>query len=119
MNQMIEIHISDEAGEFYSSDRWSNLDTPGSARVLSIGERVKSPQALAAFRSTQDGKFLLDVVDSFEDALNDEWMPLKIIGLPLDKAKSFIHAVWEELRESDVCHAVKNLKERYAQFSNP
>mgnify|MGYP001550838960 CR=1 FL=1 len=118
MNQMLEMQIFEEAGEIFSSPRWSYPDAPGSAHVLRIGERVKSLDAFVAFRNTEEGKYLLSVIESYEDALNDDWMPFEIIGLSLDKAKSFIHSVWEELRQSDAAGAVKNLRERYAQLSN-
>jgi hypothetical protein len=114
---MFETHISEEAGEIFSSSRWSHPDTPGSAHILSIGERVKSQDAFVVFRNTEEGKFLLGVIESYEDALNDDWMPLEIIGLPLDKAKLFIHAVWEELRQSEAMASIENLRECYAQLS--
>lgn len=118
MNQTIEKYISDEAGDFYSSGRWSNPDTPGSAHIVSIDDRVKYPDWLAAFRKTDPGKYLLSLIESYEEALNDDWMPFEIIGLPLDKAREFIHTVWDELQQVSADDAVKKLRDRYAYLSN-
>lgn len=118
MIKALEVHILEEADEIAASPRWNNPNAPGSGRILDIGERVNSPAAFVAFRSTEEGKYLLDAIDAYENALNDDWMPFQIVGLPLDNAKAFILAVAEELRRGDPVAAVKNLRERYAQLSN-
>lgn len=115
---MLEQHIAEEAGEFYSAARWSDPDVPGSARVLSLAERVNSPEEFVAFRKSEEGRYLLNVIDAFEDAMNDDWMPFEIVGLPLQKARLFIHEVCEQLQKNDMANAVVNLRRRYVELSS-
>lgn len=41
------------------------------------------------FRATEAGDYLLFLVDSFEEALNDDWLPKQICGMSLAQAEKF------------------------------
>ena len=87
---MIQQHLIAEAKELCASRRWRNPDTPGSANIKDYGQRIASPGALQAFRETPEGEYLLGVMDAYEEALNDDWLPFAILGLPLQNARIFI-----------------------------
>lgn len=69
----------------------------GCFRHPGLAERVASPEALGAFRTTEAGRYLLAVVQAYEDALNDAWLPFGIVRLPLDQARRFLGMLADEL----------------------
>lgn len=87
MQDELTKHIAEEADEIYSSWRWEAVDTPGSAKVATLDERVSNSVLLAAYRASDIGRYLLTVVELYEEALNDDWMPRKVAGLPLEKVQ--------------------------------
>jgi len=60
----------------------------------------------------------LTVVDLYEEALNDDWMPREIAGLHLEAARAFIRLVADQLRSNGLDIAVKNLRENYSQLAS-
>lgn len=112
-------HIAEEADDIYSSWRWEAPDTPGSPRVTTLAERVSKPGALATYRESDVGHYLLTVVELYEDALNDDWMPREIAGLSLDAARAFIQLVAEHLRSNSPDIAAEILRERYSRLVAP
>lgn len=117
MTHILAELISEVAGDIYSSPRWDYPDYPGSARITLLADRVNNPDAIATFRSTPIGNYLLTVIDAYIDALNDDWLPGEIVGLPLAESREFAHAVWAELRTGQMDGAVLNLRTRYSSLS--
>ena len=114
---MIQAHIVAEARDFSASHRWAEPDTPGSARVKELHSRLASPEKYAGFRATPEGAFLLSVLETYEGALNDDWLPFEVLGLSLQDAQLFIGLIAQELESNDLSLAVSHLKERYAQLT--
>lgn len=113
---MIE-HLIAEAQALWAAQRRQQPDAPGSAPLVDLSERAAAPAAYRAFRRTPAGAYLLSIIESYESALNDEWLPFAITGLPLDKAKIFIQAVVEQLQHNSLEVAVANLQTCYTQLS--
>lgn len=116
---MIQHHLIAEAKELSASERWYYPDSPGSTHVQRLGERVASPEAYRAFRETPEGDYLLAAIEAFEEALNDDWLPYEIIGLPLEKAREFILAVATELEQYPMPEAIPKLRAAYSRLSRP
>lgn len=116
---MIQHHLVAEAKEICTSIRWQSPDIPGSIHIQEFAERLASPEAYRTFRETSEGRYLLDVVEAYEEALNDDWLPFEIIGLPLEKAREFIHSVATELEQNSMSVAIQRLRACYSQLSQP
>jgi hypothetical protein len=114
---MLESHIIAEAREFATSRRWLNPDYPGSAQVQELSQRLDSPSDYANFRQSPDGRYLLNIIEAYEAALNDDWLPNQIVGLPLEKAREFIQAVADELARNSTVEAMAKLKTHYLLLS--
>jgi hypothetical protein len=114
---MIHRHLIAEAAELSLSRRWDNPDTPGSAGVEELHSRLASPAKYAEFRATAEGEFLLFIFESYESALNDDWLPFEILGLSLRNAQLFIGLVARELESNDLSVVVSHLKESYGRLA--
>lgn len=79
-------------------------------------ERLASAEQYGRFRATSEGAFLLALIESYETALNADWMPFEIFGLPLKEARFFIGLVAAELGTDALSPAVSRLKEAYARL---
>lgn len=114
---MIEQHLVAEAKELSASRRWEEPDFPGSAGVKELHHRLASPEIYAAFRTTPDGQFLLPIIETYEGALNDDWLPTEILGLPLEDAQLFIGLVAREIETNGLSVAAANLKQSYVSLA--
>ena len=114
---MLEPHIIAEAREFAASHRWLNPDYPGSAHVQELSQRLNSPSDYAKFRQSPHGAYLIDIVEAYETALNDDWLPDQVIGLSLEKAREFIQAVVDELAQNSTVEAIVKLRKHYLLLS--
>lgn len=112
-------HIAEEADDMYSSWRWKAPDTPGSARVKTLADRVPERGTLAACRESKAGCYLLTVLERYEETLNDDWTPEQIAGLPLDAAREFIRLLADQLRSKEPDIAVNILREHYTRLQGP
>lgn len=118
MHDDLSKHIAEEADDIYSSWRWEAVDNPGSARVPTLDERVSNSMSLSAYRTSDAGRYLLTVIELYEEALNDDWMPWEIAGLQLEAARAFILQVAEQLRSNGPNIAVENLRKNYSQLAS-
>lgn len=116
---MIQQALMAEAREIFASTRWDYPDAPGSAHITELATRLASPEDYRAFRATAEGSYLLGVVEAFEDALNDEWLPFEIVGLPLEEARNFVLHVAGELEKTTMGEAVQRLRSYYTSLSQP
>lgn len=116
---MIKQHLLAEAKDISASIRWQYPDTPGSAHIVELAARFSSPEIYRAFRETPDGDYLLGIIESFENALNDDWMPYEIIGLSLENAREFISNVAHELERYSMPEAIQRLRSCYFNLSQP
>lgn len=87
-------------------------------QAVTLAKRVRlfqqsRPEA-AAFRDTPEGDYLLYVIETYENAMNDDWLPYEIIGLPLERAREFIRQVEIELESGPTPHLIPNLREVYS-----
>jgi len=114
---MIEQHLVAEAKDFAISSRWGDPNFPGSARVEELHHRLTSPETYAAFRATPDGRFLLSVLEAYEGALNDDWLPTTIFGLQLKDAQFFIGLVADEIETNGLPVAVARLEKAYGSLA--
>jgi biotin operon repressor len=118
MQDHVSKHIAEEVDDMYSSWRWESVDTPGSARVPTLDERVNNSTLLSAYRTSDAGRYMLTVIELYEEALNDDWMPREIAGLRLGAARAFIRQVAEQLRSNGLDVAVENLRKHYSQLTS-
>jgi hypothetical protein len=95
---MIRVHLAQEARELSLASRWQYPDAPGSAQIEPLASRVQSPAEYRAFRGTPEGEYLLAVIESFQEALNDEWLPFEIVGLPLEQAREGLNNSFSSAR---------------------
>ncbi|WP_290886411.1 hypothetical protein [Arenimonas sp.] len=84
--------------DILSAPRWAYPDEPGSANVPMLSTRL-TPQEFQVLRKLPEGEFLLDILDAFEDSLNDDWLPVELAGLPLAQAREFLGAIAAFMRE--------------------
>ncbi|UDM60081.1 hypothetical protein KIJ96_09400 [Pseudoalteromonas piscicida] len=116
---MIQQKIIEEAQEFSNSSRWDDQDYPGSAHIEELHKRLNSPVAYKEFRDTTEGEYLLSVLEAYEDAFNDDWLPFEIVGLTSNNAKEFISLVAQELKSTNLVSAVGHLRNHYQRLSKP
>jgi hypothetical protein len=116
---MIQQHLIAEAKDISASLRWQYPDAPGSEYVIELGSRLSSPETYRAFRETPEGDYLLGIVEAFEEALNDDWLPYEIIGLSLENARAFICNVACELEQYPMPEAIQRLRLCYSKLSQP
>lgn len=116
---MIQQHLIAEAKEISASTRWQCPDTPGSAHIVKLAVRVSSPGMYRAFRETPEGQYLLNVIEAFEEALNDDWLPYEIVGLSLENAREFICSVVGELEQRPMSEVIQGLRSCYSKLSLP
>jgi hypothetical protein len=114
---MITQHIVAEANELSASTRWQNPDSPGSAHILELAQRLAQPSLYADFRRTPDGAYLLEILEAYESAFNDDWLPEEVVGLSLARAREFIQAIADELVLSTSSDAIMKLRMRYSKLS--
>ena len=117
LNPIITAHLGAEAREFSASPRWQYPDTPGSAQIVELGARLCSPTTYSAFRDTPEGDYLLRVIEAYEDAMNDDWLPFEILGLKLEHAQEFITQVARELELGPTDRLIPNLRAIYSALS--
>lgn len=116
-SHLITAHLIAETRELSASPRWQYPDAPGSAQVVELSTRLSSPKEYSAFRDTPEGDYLLYVIEAYEDAMNDDWLPYEIIGLPLERAREFITQVASELASGPTPHFIPNLRAVYSILS--
>jgi hypothetical protein len=108
------------ASDFHTSIRWQHPDSPGSAHVEELGARLHDPAAYRAFRETPEGDYLLSLIEAYEAALNDDWLPLEVVGLSHGAAREFIGCVALELeRQLPLSQIVGHLRGMYERLSRP
>lgn len=88
-----------EAIEITHSARWDNPDFPGSARIKEIRLRLSESSQLSAFISDALGSKLIYILEAYEEALNEDWLPEKILDIELSEARIFVGQVAEALNE--------------------
>lgn len=116
---MTQQRLITEARELHASPRWSNPNAPASADIEELHSRLAAPATYAQFRAIPEGAFLLPLIEAYENALNDDWMPHEICGLSLQVAQNFIGQVAAELEANDLPNAVSRLKKRYDYLTKP
>jgi hypothetical protein len=116
---MILPKILEEALDFINSPRWEDQDYPGYAHIKELHKRVNSPIQYKAFRSTIEGDYILSVIEAYEEAFNDDWLPFEIIGLSITHAKEFMVIFAKELDCDNIPNAVEKLRLNYQRLSKP
>ncbi len=96
-----------------SAPRWDDHNRPGSARIRTLAKRIGSPADYAAFRESDDGEYLTALFESFENAMNGDWLPDEIAGIKIERAQSFIEKVTDVLRFNSLPDAVAILKDAH------
>jgi hypothetical protein len=110
---MIEQELMRVAAQLANSPRWDQPDSPGSADIVELAARVNDPDALRSFRQSAAGKFYLGVIESYEEAFNDDWLPFEIAALPLGAAREFISFLRAALEEEGAAGAFPKVKAHY------
>jgi|SaaInlStandDraft_1057018.scaffolds.fasta_scaffold163667_1 hypothetical protein len=87
---IINSHIIAVIDEIIESTRWQDSDTPKPNGIKELCTRVTGPTAYKSYIETEEYKLLIEVIESYEASLNDDWMPYEIEGLNLEKAFIFI-----------------------------
>jgi hypothetical protein len=118
MDAIVRLLI-DQTREIAESTWWDHPDMPGGAYITDVFDRLNNPEEYRAFRKTADGAYLLEVIEAYEQAFSDDWLPFGILGLPLDKAREFLQIVVKELETNSIDVAVPTLRELYLMFSDP
>jgi hypothetical protein len=83
--------------------------------ILELIDYLPEPGAYRAFGESAVGSFYLGIIESYLEALNDEWLPYEILGMPLNKAQEFIIFMRHAL-EDDGHGAYPRIKARYQQL---
>ena len=60
---------------------------------------------------------LLFVFEAYGGALNDDWLPTAILGLPLEDAQFFIGLVADEIEANGLSVAVARLEKTYGSLA--
>ncbi|MBC2606323.1 hypothetical protein [Pelagicoccus albus] len=86
-------HFIATLDQIIESPRWKDEDTPMPGRIDELAVRINDGKTYQKYRRTKEYELVIEVIESFEDALNDDWMPFQIEGLDLKKAKDFATGV--------------------------
>jgi hypothetical protein len=113
---MFQQHFIAEARELFASASWLQPDWPSAAKIPELASRIDSPDAYRALRASPEFEFLVALIEDYEFALNDDWLPRKIADLSLSRARQFIGLVAQELSQHDFPLAAARLKEQYLQI---
>lgn len=109
-------HIKTMLQEIADSPRWTNVDNPLRAKILDIGERVKSSENLREFREIEDLNLLIEIADSFEVYFNDDWLPYEIFGLKLLDSRKFLQKLIDEYEKIPEGQWTKTIQEIHGQI---
>ncbi len=60
------------------SPRWKDNDTPMPGKIVELGPRIKNGNLYRTIRENPNLKLLLETIECYEEALNDDWMPFDI-----------------------------------------
>jgi hypothetical protein len=97
MNRDVIKALKDMCADVLASPRWRAPDTPRHGSLVELSERLNVGKQYAAIRKSPDFRLLFETMESYEQALNDDWMPYEIVGLKLTKAKAFVERISEIL----------------------
>ncbi|WP_339618185.1 hypothetical protein [uncultured Gilvimarinus sp.] len=106
------------SGDFISSPWWDSQDSPGVDRIKEASEHINNGEQYASFKKTEEGSYLLSVLEAYECSFNDaDWLPYEIVGLPIDKARTFIGLVNREVAKYGASRAIPYLRQHYESLT--
>lgn len=91
--------------EALQSWRWADVNQPGSARLMPLFERIADRETYVDFKRTELGGYLVEVAEALDEAMNDDWMPDHIFGLPLSQAMEFLISLTSAMEQETFSHA--------------
>ena len=100
----------------YASGRWRSNDVPGAANIKELSEYLNDGKKYSEFRNTVVGEYFLEIIEGYEQALNDEWLPFEIISLELPQAKEFIGKLISLVSSNGLERSVPLLREEYEEL---
>ncbi len=101
MNELIIEHFIETLDQIIDSPRWKDPDTPGPNGVNELVTRIIDGETYLSYRKTEEFQLVIDVIESFETSLNDDWMPYQIEGLNLKVALGFAVGVRDVLKQNE------------------
>lgn len=94
--EKILFQIKETLIDILNSPRWFNPNQPIMFKIKDIGERVKSPESLKKFREIEDFVPLFDIVNTFEESFNEDWLPFEIFDMKLNESRLFLEGILQE-----------------------
>ena len=82
--------ITEVITDIIRSPRWENSTPPLPNQITELSERINNGKIYQSLIQDPDLKLLIDLIESYEMAINDDWMPFEIQGLKLPQALEFI-----------------------------
>jgi hypothetical protein len=114
----IEKAIIQITSDLSKPDRWQNPNSPNLIHIKELSEYLHNREQYGAFRKSEVGSYFLTIIEAYEDAFNDDWLPYDIIGLKLNKAKQFIEFVNKEVTLNGLAGSIPNLRRHYTTLAN-
>ena len=102
--------------DIIASPRWEDNGTPMPGGILELATRINNGDQYRTIRENKKLELLLSVIEVYEESLNDDWMPYKIMELDNFKALSFIKRVALIIKESSIDEFNKNIIEAYNEL---
>jgi hypothetical protein len=114
----IEKAIIQISGDLSKAGRWQNSNQPNFTHIKELSEYLKNGEQYRAFRKSEVGSYFLTIIEAYEEAFNDDWLPFDILGMKLDKAKQFIELVNKEVTSNGLAGSIPNLRRHYTRLTN-
>ena len=104
--------------DILASPRWQDPNTPLPNHLVELVERPNIGRHYAVLKADSSFQLLFEIMETYELALNDDWMPFDILGLDLPLAKDFIESILEILETQEPSgfeNAIRKAYKRLAQ----
>lgn len=80
-----------------NSKIWDNIDKPITENI----ELTRKKGFRLKLEKNEETALLLETLEIYEDMFNDDWLPEKMMGLSLDKAKIFLTRIRDIVLHSE------------------
>lgn len=117
-DQEILKHIKEMLTDIANSTWWNELDSPISASIIDLYDRIDSTGDLKKFREHKDYEFLCKIAECFEVAFNDDWLAFEIIDLELSYAREFLTELLSIFDIIDTGHWDTTIRELYQKIAD-
>ncbi len=99
--------------DIVTAQRWDYPDAPAPAHIPDLASRITRDE-LRELQATPAGELLLGIIESYEAALNDDWLPYELLGLPLPQARQLLRNLGSHIREHHELVPVERVRAMHA-----